>query len=57
MNKKTIIPIILCGGIGTRLWPLSRASFPKQFLSLLKDDVDELKLYLPRLLKDIHITI
>ncbi|HCY63568.1 MAG TPA: mannose-1-phosphate guanylyltransferase/mannose-6-phosphate isomerase [Oxalobacteraceae bacterium] len=29
-----IIPVILCGGSGTRLWPLSRAGFPKQFLSL-----------------------
>ena len=27
-------PVILCGGYGTRLWPLSRKSFPKQFLSL-----------------------
>lgn len=29
-----IRPVILCGGSGTRLWPLSRAGFPKQFLSL-----------------------
>ncbi|XXG31327.1 MAG: sugar phosphate nucleotidyltransferase [Ferrovum myxofaciens] len=29
-----IVPVILCGGSGTRLWPLSRAGFPKQFLSL-----------------------
>jgi mannose-1-phosphate guanylyltransferase/mannose-6-phosphate isomerase len=29
-----IIPVILCGGLGTRLWPLSRAGFPKQFLVL-----------------------
>lgn len=29
-----IQPVILCGGSGTRLWPLSRAGFPKQFLSL-----------------------
>lgn len=29
-----IAPVILCGGSGTRLWPLSRAGFPKQFLSL-----------------------
>lgn len=29
-----ITPVILCGGSGTRLWPLSRTSFPKQFLKL-----------------------
>lgn len=29
-----VTPVILCGGSGTRLWPLSRAGFPKQFLSL-----------------------
>ena len=32
--KNVIVPIILCGGKGSRLWPLSRQSFPKQFLSL-----------------------
>ncbi len=34
MTSNSIIPVILCGGSGTRLWPLSRKSFPKQFLSL-----------------------
>ncbi|MFA5777136.1 MAG: mannose-1-phosphate guanylyltransferase/mannose-6-phosphate isomerase [Parcubacteria group bacterium] len=29
--------IILCGGSGTRLWPLSRKNFPKQFLKLYSD--------------------
>ncbi len=29
-----IIPVILSGGIGSRLWPLSRASYPKQYLKL-----------------------
>ncbi len=29
-----LTPVILCGGSGTRLWPLSRAGFPKQFLVL-----------------------
>ena len=29
-----ITPVILCGGSGTRLWPLSRTAFPKQFLVL-----------------------
>ena len=28
------MPVILCGGSGTRLWPLSRASFPKQYLEI-----------------------
>jgi mannose-1-phosphate guanylyltransferase / mannose-6-phosphate isomerase len=28
----SVTPVILCGGSGTRLWPLSRAGFPKQFL-------------------------
>lgn len=30
-----IYPTILCGGSGTRLWPLSRRSYPKQFLPLI----------------------
>ncbi len=30
-----ITPILLCGGSGTRLWPLSRRSFPKQFADIL----------------------
>ena len=34
MKKETIIPVILCGGVGARLWPLSRSSFPKQFISV-----------------------
>ncbi|MEP2474130.1 MAG: mannose-1-phosphate guanylyltransferase/mannose-6-phosphate isomerase, partial [Paracoccaceae bacterium] len=28
-------PVLLCGGHGTRLWPLSRKSYPKQFLPLI----------------------
>ncbi len=32
-----ITPVILCGGGGERLWPLSRKSYPKQFLNLLGD--------------------
>jgi mannose-1-phosphate guanylyltransferase / mannose-6-phosphate isomerase len=31
-----INPIILCGGSGTRLWPLSRESYPKQFVPLIE---------------------
>ena len=33
-----IVPVILAGGSGTRLWPLSRSQHPKQFLPLLKAD-------------------
>ncbi|WP_371223635.1 mannose-1-phosphate guanylyltransferase/mannose-6-phosphate isomerase [Roseovarius sp. 2305UL8-3] len=32
-----ITPVLLCGGSGTRLWPLSRKSYPKQFTQLLDD--------------------
>ncbi len=31
----SLIPVILCGGSGTRLWPLSRKSYPKQFVPLI----------------------
>jgi Nucleotidyl transferase len=30
-----IIPVIMCGGVGTRLWPVSRESMPKQFVHLV----------------------
>ncbi|WP_425430528.1 sugar phosphate nucleotidyltransferase, partial [Celeribacter persicus] len=30
-----LTPVILCGGSGTRLWPLSRRSYPKQFVPLM----------------------
>ena len=37
----SVIPVILCGGSGTRLWPLSRSGFPKQFLVLSGDDSNQ----------------
>jgi len=37
MANHTVYPIVLCGGSGTRLWPLSRKSYPKQFVPLLGD--------------------
>ena len=35
MNKDiNITPVLLCGGTGSRLWPLSRSAYPKQFVTL-----------------------
>jgi len=36
-ENKNVVPVILCGGSGTRLWPASRENHPKQFLPLLDD--------------------
>jgi mannose-1-phosphate guanylyltransferase len=36
-SSTVISPVIMCGGSGTRLWPLSRSQFPKQFLSLVNE--------------------
>ena len=37
-DKLRVQPVILCGGSGTRLWPLSRSGFPKQFLCLTGEE-------------------
>lgn len=34
-DQSVIYPLILCGGAGTRLWPLSRKAYPKQFADLI----------------------
>ena len=34
-SKQTILPVVLAGGAGTRLWPLSRRKYPKQFMPLI----------------------
>ncbi len=34
----SICPVLLCGGSGTRLWPVSRKSYPKQFADLVGDE-------------------
>ncbi|MCD7059666.1 mannose-1-phosphate guanylyltransferase/mannose-6-phosphate isomerase [Pelagibacterium xiamenense] len=36
--RPKIVPIVLAGGTGTRLWPMSRAARPKQFLSLISEN-------------------
>ncbi len=42
-SSPSLIPVILCGGSGTRLWPLSRETYPKQFLALNGDGVSMLQ--------------
>ena len=42
MNETSLLPVILCGGTGSRLWPLSRSSFPKQYLSLFEENKNSL---------------
>ena len=48
MKKIQISPVILSGGSGSRLWPLSREEYPKQFLnlsgskSLFQDAIDRI---------------
>ena len=38
MSRCPIIPVILCGGTGSRLWPISRESYPKQYLKINSKD-------------------
>lgn len=47
MTYTPLTPVILCGGSGTRLWPLSRKALPKQFVPLV-DDKSLLQLTLER---------
>lgn len=49
ITSMKITPVVLCGGSGTRLWPLSRKSFPKQFVPLIGNK-SLLQLTLERLL-------
>ena len=41
-ESPALLPVILCGGTGTRLWPLSRASYPKQYWALADSSDDTL---------------
>ncbi|MFY9180601.1 MAG: sugar phosphate nucleotidyltransferase, partial [Venatoribacter sp.] len=48
-KRMKIVPVIMAGGSGTRLWPLSRASYPKQFLAFNSDTDTLFQLTLKRL--------
>ncbi|WP_313055556.1 mannose-1-phosphate guanyltransferase [Atlantibacter hermannii] len=48
MNQSTLYPVIMAGGTGSRLWPLSRVLYPKQFLCL-KGDLTMLQATVSRL--------
>jgi mannose-1-phosphate guanylyltransferase/mannose-6-phosphate isomerase len=37
MSVGRLIPVVMCGGAGTRLWPVSRESMPKQFVPLIDE--------------------
>jgi mannose-1-phosphate guanylyltransferase/mannose-6-phosphate isomerase len=37
MSSELLIPVVMCGGAGTRLWPVSRESMPKQFVPLIDE--------------------
>ncbi len=57
--KFTTVPVILAGGSGTRLWPSSRAEYPKQFLSLTSEHslFQETLLRIPKTIKDEPIVV
>jgi len=38
IEQSSVRPVILCGGAGTRLWPLSRQAYPKQLLSVIGEE-------------------
>ena len=47
-NKPKVVPVIIAGGVGSRLWPMSREEHPKQFLPLMDDTLSLLQQTLVR---------
>jgi mannose-1-phosphate guanylyltransferase/mannose-6-phosphate isomerase len=52
-----IHPVILCGGNGTRLWPLSNKAYPKQFIKVLGNELSLLQLTVSRFLGEQHFSV
>jgi len=44
-----LVPVVLAGGVGSRLWPLSREFYPKQFIALVDEELSMLQSTLMRL--------
>ena len=56
--KKKIYPVIMCGGFGTRLWPSSRKSYPKQFMRIHSNEplfIKTIKRFLGKNFNDITL--
>ena len=51
-NRQKIVPIILSGGMGTRLWPMSRSHHPKQFLPLADEKLSLIQQTAQRVIDD-----
>ncbi|WP_238123703.1 MULTISPECIES: mannose-1-phosphate guanylyltransferase/mannose-6-phosphate isomerase [unclassified Xanthobacter] len=49
MARSEIVPIIMAGGSGTRLWPMSRETMPKQFIEILDDGLSTFQATLLRI--------
>jgi len=49
VESSRVVPVVLAGGVGSRLWPLSREMYPKQFMPLIGDELSMLQSTLTRL--------
>ncbi len=56
MERRTLIPVILSGGTGSRLWPLSRALYAKQFHTLLDSELSLVQMTAQRAARLPHAT-
>ena len=48
LDMKSVTPVIMCGGNGSRMWPLSRTHYPKQFIKLADEKLTMLQMAVKR---------